>query len=509
MKNLKIFSMLLLAAAAMLGSCAGNKELPPIVYPGGLDMDQMGDGTWDHPLNAAQGSTGITIPGRAEAWVTGYIVGWLDTDNGNAIMLTADNAAATNMVIASSPDATLADKNYMMSVQLPSGGIRDALNLQNNPGNLGKQVTIKGSLGVKYCGIYGVKSTSAYEYGPVGTYEEPIGDGSPVSQLWENFDSNSSISYYTERYWSVFNEEGTLSGWYIKNYGGTNYATVSAYLGTENDGPYVNWLITPAIDMDAMETKTLTFKTQVGYSVATSGLEVFVLSGSQNPTEAELTKLDANIAKGSGSAYSSWAESGKLDLSEFTGVVYIGWRYWSEKGGNNNSATYCLDDVNIGDAPEVVAPTKQYSFKKATTIESGAQYLIVGDGNQVAEGLTANYGWLKVTKSEPVDGQILMPSTESAYTFTQTDKGWTLTTAKGKKLGIQSGYETLVTNDDTNIYWTVEPQADGTFVISNKCIPGTTATIGYSAQYGSFGAYKTAGKGTNPTLWKLDGEVIQ
>ena len=507
MKKFNIFPMLLLALAVLGSSCAGNKELPPIVYPGGVD--RIGTGTWDDPMTVPQGSTGATIPGRAEAWVSGYIVGWIDTDNGNAIRLTAENATATNMVIAASPDATLDDKSYMMSVQLPSGGIRDALNLQANPGNLGKQVTIKGSLGVKYCGIYGVKSTSAYEFGPTGTYEEPIGDGSPVSQLWQNFDSNSSISYYTERYWSVFNEQGTLSGWYIKTYSGTNYATVSAYLGTENDGPYVNWLITPAIDMDAMETKTLTFKTQVGYSCPTSNLEVYVLSGSQNPTEAELTKLDATIATGSGSAYSNWAESGKIDLSAFTGTVYIGWRYYSEKGGNNNSATYCLDDVNVGDAPEVVAPTKQYSFKQATTIESGAQYLIVGDGNMVAECMTGNYGWLKVNQADPVDGQILMANTESAYTLTETEQGWTLTTSKGKKLGIQDGYETVVTNDDTTIYWSIVPQTDGTFLITNSCIAGKTATLQYSSQFSSFGAYKSTDKGTYPTLWKLEGEVIQ
>ncbi len=508
MKKHKIFSILLPVLAAFAVSCVGGKELPPIVYPGGVD--KIGTGTWDDPMTVPQASTGATIPGRSEAWVNGYIVGWIDTDNGNAIMLNADaNASATNMVLAASPDATLADKDYMVSVQLPSGGIRDALNLQSNPDNLGKEVTLKGELGVKYCGIYGIKTTSAFEYGPKGTYEEPIGDGSPVAQLWENFDSNSSISYYTDRYWKVFNEQGTLSGWYIKNYSGQNYATVSAYQGDANGGPYVNWLITPAIDMDAMETKTLTFKTQVGYYISTSDLEVYVLSGSNDPTVAELTKLDAAIAKGSGNPYTSWVESGDIDLSEFTGTVYIGWRYYSEKGGSDNSATYCLDNVNIGDAPEVEAPKKQYVFEQATTVVSGEKYLIVGDGTKAAVCMTANYGWLSVSDVTVEEGQMMMPSMEAAYTLTETDKGWTLTTSKGKKLGIQDGYETLVTNNDETIYWNIVPGADGAFIISNDCLPGKTATLGYSAQYGSFGAYKSAGKGTNPTLWKFVGEVIQ
>lgn len=507
MKNHNIFSMLLLALTAVMGSCVGNKELPEIVYPGGLD--KIGTGTWDDPMTVPQGSTGATIPGRAEAWVSGYIVGWIDTNNGNAIMLTSEGAAATNMVLAASPDATLDDKSYMMSVQLPSGGIRDALNLQSNPDNLGKEVTLKGALGDKYCGIYGIKSTSAFEFGPTGTYEEPIGDGSPVAQMWQNFDTNSSISYYTERYWNVFNEAGTLSGWYIKTFNGQNYATVSAYQGDANGGPYINWLITPAIDMDAMETKTLTFETQVGYYIASSDLEVYVLSGSNNPTEAELTKLDATIAKGSGNPYTAWVESGEIDLSEFTGVVYIGWKYTSEKGGNNNSATYCLDNVNIGDAPEIAAPTKQYSFVKASSVISGKKYLIVGDDKYVAECMTGNYGWLKADETVVEDGQILMPSMDAAYILTETEEGWKLTTSKGKSLGIQSGYDTVVTNNDETIYWSITPQTDGTFLITNSCLPGVTATLEYSGNYGSFGAYKKAGTGTNPTLWEFAGEVIQ
>ncbi len=506
MKNFKIFPMLL-AGLALLGSCAGGKELPEITYPAGID--HIGTGTWDDPILAAQGATGVSVPGKAEAWVTGYIVGWFDTDNGNALMLDANGATAYNIALASSPDVTVDDKASVMSIQLPTGGIRDALNLSNNPGNLGKEVSLKGALGDRYCGVYGMKLTSAYEWGPTGTYEAPIGDGSPVDQLWQNFEESSSISYYTERYWSVFNEEGTLSGWYIKDFNNTYYATVSAYLGTEDGGPYVNWLVTPAIDMDAMETKTLTFKTQVGYAIETSGLEVYVLSGSQNPTEAEKTKLDAVIGKGPGSPFGAWTDSGVIDLSEFTGTVYIAWRYYSEKGGNNNSATYNLDNINIGNAPEIMPPTKLYSYKKATTVESGSKYLIVGDGNKVAEAMTGNYGWLKVTDAEPQDGFILMPNQDQAYTLTETEKGWTLTTSKGKSLGIQEGYETVVTNNDETIYWSITPQADGTFVISNSCLPGVTATLGYSAQFGSFGAYKSSGKGTNPTLWKFDGEVTE
>lgn len=52
-------------------------------------------------------------------------------------------------------------------VQLPTGAVRNALNLQNNPTNLGKQVTLKGSL-EPYFGTSGIKSVTAYVWGDKG-----------------------------------------------------------------------------------------------------------------------------------------------------------------------------------------------------------------------------------------------------------------------------------------------------------------------------------------------------
>lgn len=510
MKNFKIFSILTIALGLAFGACSGDQELPPISYPNGLDASTIGSGTWDDPMSAAQVATGATVEGRSSAWVTGYIVGWIDTDNGNQVVLSAEGAGATNLVLASVPEPGVEDTKFLCSVQLPSGGVRDALNLQANPDNLGKQVTVKGSLGVKYCSLWGVKSTSEYKWGAEGNYEAPIGDGAPVDQLWMNFEESASIDYYTERYWNLFNEEGTLSGWYIKNFGGTNYATVSAYLGSADGGPYVNWLITPALDMDAMQTKTLTFTSQVGYEIAGSSLEVYILEGSNDPLLAEkVTKLDATIATGGTTGYSKWAESGTIDLSAFSGTCYIGWRYYSEKGGNNNSATYCIDDINIGDAPEISAPKEMYCYEQVTSVVSGEKYLIVGNGSEVANALTGSYGYLYVTSTTPEDGCIYMPDDANAYTFAETEKGWTMTTKAGKMLGIQTGYPTYVTTAPEDSYWKIEPQEDGTFLIYNECIANSVSYMEYSVQYSSFGAYNKKDTGLRPTLWRFKGTEIR
>ena len=65
----------------------------------------------------------------------------------------------TNLLIADNADET--DIAKCLAVQLPSGAVRDALNLVDNPGNYKKYVTLTGSL-EKYFGVAGLKSVTKY-----------------------------------------------------------------------------------------------------------------------------------------------------------------------------------------------------------------------------------------------------------------------------------------------------------------------------------------------------------
>lgn len=94
------------------------------------------------------------------AWVKGYVVGWVDgmtlssgaTFNGEA-------TSNTNLLIADTPDETELSK--CMPVQLPSGSVRNALNLKDNPTLYKKQVFLNGSL-ERYFGTAGLKSVKEY-----------------------------------------------------------------------------------------------------------------------------------------------------------------------------------------------------------------------------------------------------------------------------------------------------------------------------------------------------------
>ena len=61
---------------------------------------------------------------------------------------------------------------------------------------------------------------------------------------------------------------------------------------------------------------------------------------------SEKTELKPALPTAPDNGYSSWVNSGELDLSSFSGVVYIGFQYSATQ--DENYATWCVDDVNIG-----------------------------------------------------------------------------------------------------------------------------------------------------------------
>lgn len=110
------------------------------------------------------------------AYVKGYIVGSLKngTFNASNASFTAEGAEATNIMIAD--DASCTDFNLVAAVQLANKyDIRTSLNLIDNPGNLGKQLTIAGKV-TKYCGHIGVKEPTAFTLGEGGgtTPDDPV-----------------------------------------------------------------------------------------------------------------------------------------------------------------------------------------------------------------------------------------------------------------------------------------------------------------------------------------------
>ena len=193
MKYIK--SIIFAAGLAMLGGCTGDQALPPLNKPEALGTSELGNGQWDTPMSAYQAALG-TVPhddygyDMTNCWVTGYIVGWVNTEvSYTDLALGADfTAPATidsNILIASRKDER--DPANIATVQLPSGDVRKALNLKDND-NLGLQVSVYGSVGVKYCGQYGVKNVSEFKWGPEGNEPDPAMVLPPGAKEFQSFD---------------------------------------------------------------------------------------------------------------------------------------------------------------------------------------------------------------------------------------------------------------------------------------------------------------------------------
>ena len=300
-------------------------------------------GTKEKPYTVANVQAGATGTG---VWVKGYIVGWIDGKTlADGAKFNADGVTvSSNVMLADAADAATTAK--IIPVQLPSGEIRKAVNLQDNPANYKKEVLLKGNL-VAYFGVPGLKEVSAAvidgkEY-PMGGDDQPSGD--VVTFLDENFDASTDIPAG----WFQKQAAGNKA-WYVRNFSENNYITMSGYNGT---APFDQWLLSPAIDMDKVSDKTLTFDTQVnGSGATTTTLKVYIVTDPANlatATELKATFATAPAAGADGKTkYSEWVKSGNVDLAKYKGKVYIAFRYQASKDANY--ATWCVDNVKLNAA---------------------------------------------------------------------------------------------------------------------------------------------------------------
>lgn len=200
--------------------------------------------------------------------------------------------------------------------------------------------------------IWGEKSGTAFnpDGGEDPTPPIPVEPGDEGVLLDMDFETETSISAVESKGWCNDVVSGSLNGWYVTDFSNNHYAAASAYKGTASGGPYEYWLVTPALQTKADATMTLTFRTQGAYGVPTTSLGVYMMTTS-DPRTAELTELDATVctpnAVGMKPVYSDWVQSGNVEIPHGGKPVYVGFKYLSDKGGSDNSATYCVDDIRV------------------------------------------------------------------------------------------------------------------------------------------------------------------
>ena len=110
------------------------------------------------PDNALSVNEARTSAGAEDVWVTGYVVGG-DLSR-SSMSFSPPFESATNLAIAARSSVTA--KESCLSVELPSGKVRDALNLPAHPELLGRRIYLKGDIVDSYFGLSGIKNVNDF-----------------------------------------------------------------------------------------------------------------------------------------------------------------------------------------------------------------------------------------------------------------------------------------------------------------------------------------------------------
>ena len=195
--------------------------------------------------------TGVATPAIVKGYIVGTVDGQVYTD-GCRFSGTAESK--TNILIADNADET--DHANCMPVQLPSGTVRNALNLVDNPGNYKKQVTLTGSL-EKYFGVPGLKTVSKYEIEGVTPEEPETPEGAYISETF-------ATSF------GAFTTQETVGNYpWIIDY---STAKATSHIDTDGDGKAdtnkeaTSWLVSPTIDLTNETEAYIAFEYIIRYA---------------------------------------------------------------------------------------------------------------------------------------------------------------------------------------------------------------------------------------------------
>lgn len=162
----------------------------------------------------------------------------------------------------------------------------------------------------------------------------------------EDFESATNNTNLNFVGWTNFAEAGSWV-WREKIFSGNGYTEFSTF----NSGSPSNiaWLVTPGFDMDAQDNEFLNFKTaQHHLDSPNNTLEVFVSTDydGTNVLAATWIPVSATLASQNSDWY-DFVDSGLIDLSSYTGTLYIAFKAVGSGTDTTLDGAYQVDDFNI------------------------------------------------------------------------------------------------------------------------------------------------------------------
>ena len=249
--------------------------------------------------------------------------------------------------------------------------------------------------------------------------------------------------------WHGWTERCTMgdSLWRVASYGGNHYAYANGY----NHPQTIDWLISPAFDLDSYSEVVLTFNTAKNYNGP--DLEVFFSNNydGQDPDSATWIPLQCELSQGGW----NWVASGDISLDEFSGSnCHIGFKYTCDE----DAAGWEVDDIKLASGSTSPTPTLI-----ATPNYLGDFSYVVGHGpsesqSYVLSGVNLNdegyihivsCSWYEISLDNETFTEILeFPCTElPATVYVRMMEGLEPNTYDGVYIANIYGYE----NDDANV----------------------------------------------------------
>ena len=290
-------------------------------------VSYAGDGTKENPMTVAD--VLAASMDESTVWVKAYIVGNINGSKMENIQFTAEGASASNIAMADAQDET--NVANCIPVQLPTGDIRAAINLKDNPGNLGKELLIQAKL-IRYFGQNGLKEPAAFELSGEGTGPGPQpGSNDFEAALTDNQGAwtfvdkilPEGLSYV----WAQSSQYGMKASAYANN---TKYVSES-------------YLVSPALILG--ENSVLTFDHVQRYAAEDPATQLTLLIRGDKPDSWQYQLPIPNYSDGSNWTFVS---SGDIDLSAYAGkTIQLWFRYTSDE---NFAATWEIKNVKVTNA---------------------------------------------------------------------------------------------------------------------------------------------------------------
>ena len=172
------------------------------------------------------------------------------------------------------------------------------------------------------------------------------GGGSVVPVTSFNVDFQGFINYDDIEIdgWVNFNETGSRL-WQAKEFNSNLYAQINAYSSTDISN--TAWLVTPPIDFDINTNEVLQFQSAIAYYTHES-FSLYYSSNFDGINVLSATWIEINGFNIAGSSSTNYVfeSSGPIDLSSYSGIGYIAFKYEGE-AGSGETGTFILDDIEL------------------------------------------------------------------------------------------------------------------------------------------------------------------